>query len=229
LNRILALDFASSLRSLRGFTRNKKSNGITTFKDVRSLNSHFVVGLETSLISSTRSHPSIRSASPTYEYEKLKNYEKLKSLQHRCSVCDKLRSPDYHEKHPLAPGEIPLPGICRRCVKKSSSTQANPGVIENIIEIHHYHHSCSCHSHTKEEKRELGFEIPDDIALPPIAELPGYDNAKDVLHSTRQSDPPPPPVRTWRKPKLTNNHVIQEMFDNFEIGGWGGWVGPVAG
>jgi hypothetical protein len=43
LNRILALDFAASLRSLRGSIGNKKSNGITTFKDVRSLNSYLVV------------------------------------------------------------------------------------------------------------------------------------------------------------------------------------------
>jgi hypothetical protein len=126
---------------------------------------------------------------------------------------------NYYEKHPLAPREIPLYRVCQRCVKKSSLTQANLGVIENIIKIHYYYYSCSCHSYTKEEKRELGFEILDDIALPPIAKLLGYDNAKDVLHSTCQLDPPPLLVRTWRKLKLTNNHVIQEMFNNFEIGG----------
>jgi len=75
-------------------------------------------------------------------------------------------------------------------------TQANPDAIENIIKIHYYHHSYSCHSNTKEEKRELVFEIPSNIALPPFAELPGYDNAKDVLYSTCQSDLPPPPVCT---------------------------------
>ena len=102
--------------------------------------------------------------------------------------------------------------------------------MENIIEIHHYHHSCSCHSNTKEEKRELAFKIPGNIALPPFAELPGYDDAKDVPHGTCHSDLPPPPVRTWRKPELTNNDVIQEIFDNFEIGGWGGLAaGLVAG
>jgi hypothetical protein len=74
-------------------------------------------------------------------------------------------------------------------------TQANPDAMENIIEIHHYHHSCSCHSNT-EEKRELAFEIPSNIALPPFAELLGYDDAKDIQHGTRQSDSPPPPVRT---------------------------------
>jgi hypothetical protein len=43
LNKNFALDFAASLRPLRGFTRNKKSNGITTFKDIRLLDSHLVV------------------------------------------------------------------------------------------------------------------------------------------------------------------------------------------
>jgi len=98
-------------------------------------------------------------------------------------------------------------------------TQANPNAIENIIEIHYYYHSCSCHSNTREEKRELAFGIPNNIALPPFTKLPGYNDAKDIPHGTHQSDPPLLLVRTWRKPKLTSDYIMQEIFDNFEIGG----------
>jgi len=92
--------------------------------------------------------------------------------------------PNYYKQHPFALKEIPLFRVCQRCVKKSSLTQANPNTIKNIIEIHYYYYSCSCYSNTKEEKRELVFKIPSNIALPPFAKLPSYDNAKDVLHST---------------------------------------------
>jgi hypothetical protein len=58
--------------------------------------------------------------------------------------------------------------------------QANPNVIENIIEIYYYYYSYSCYSNTKEEKRELAFKILSNIALPPFAKLLGYNNTKDI-------------------------------------------------
>lgn len=43
-------------------------------------------------------------------------------LQHTCSSCGKYRSPNYHSRHPLAPGEVPRPGVCRKCVKEHTSS-----------------------------------------------------------------------------------------------------------
>ena len=44
-------------------------------------------------------------------------------LQHTCSSCGKFRSPSYHSRHPLAPGELPKPGVCRKCVKEHTSSE----------------------------------------------------------------------------------------------------------
>lgn len=43
-------------------------------------------------------------------------------LHHTCSSCGKFRSPNYHSRHPLAPGELPRPGVCRKCVKEHTSS-----------------------------------------------------------------------------------------------------------
>jgi len=39
-------------------------------------------------------------------------------VQHQCGSCGKYRSPGYQSRHPLAPGEIPKPSICRSCIRK---------------------------------------------------------------------------------------------------------------
>ena len=44
-------------------------------------------------------------------------------LQHTCSSCGKFRSPSYHSRHPLAPGELPKPGVCRKCIKEHTSSE----------------------------------------------------------------------------------------------------------
>ena len=44
-------------------------------------------------------------------------------LQYTCSSCGKFRSPSYHSRHPLAPGESPRPGVCRKCVKQHTSSE----------------------------------------------------------------------------------------------------------
>ena len=44
-------------------------------------------------------------------------------LRHTCASCGKFRSPSYHHRHPLAPDEIPSPGICRKCKKVQTSSE----------------------------------------------------------------------------------------------------------
>ena len=44
-------------------------------------------------------------------------------LRHFCSSCGKYRSPGYHSRHPFIPGHIPSSSICRRCVKKYTSSE----------------------------------------------------------------------------------------------------------
>ncbi|KAL8805870.1 MAG: hypothetical protein Q9200_005250 [Gallowayella weberi] len=45
------------------------------------------------------------------------------SSKYSCASCGKFRSPRYHYRHPLAPGEIPRPTLCRKCVKQHTSSE----------------------------------------------------------------------------------------------------------
>ena len=43
--------------------------------------------------------------------------------KHTCGSCGKYRSPNYQSRHPLAPGEVPRPSFCRRCIKEHTSSE----------------------------------------------------------------------------------------------------------
>ena len=43
--------------------------------------------------------------------------------KHTCASCGKYRSPNYQSRHPLAPGEVPRPSFCRRCIKEHTSSE----------------------------------------------------------------------------------------------------------
>ena len=36
-------------------------------------------------------------------------------LKYKCSVCGRFRSPRYHYRHPIPPGELPRQTVCRKC------------------------------------------------------------------------------------------------------------------
>ena len=36
-------------------------------------------------------------------------------LRYKCGVCGRFRSPRYHYKHPIPPGQLPKKTVCRRC------------------------------------------------------------------------------------------------------------------
>lgn len=36
-------------------------------------------------------------------------------LKYKCSICGRFRSPRYHYRHPIPPGELPVQTVCRRC------------------------------------------------------------------------------------------------------------------
>jgi len=41
----------------------------------------------------------------------------------KCSLCGGLRSPRYQWRHRIAPGQLPLPKICRRCRKEATDSE----------------------------------------------------------------------------------------------------------
>ena len=44
-------------------------------------------------------------------------------LKYKCSVCGRFRSPRYHYRHPIPPGELPRPTVCRRCREAATDSE----------------------------------------------------------------------------------------------------------
>jgi hypothetical protein len=48
------------------------------------------------------------------------------AMRHKCKICGKFRSAGYEARHPLATGEVPRAGICRRCRRsRTPSTESS--------------------------------------------------------------------------------------------------------
>ncbi|KAF2836451.1 hypothetical protein M501DRAFT_996629 [Patellaria atrata CBS 101060] len=60
---------------------------------------------------------------------------------HHCSECHQLRSKRFHREHPLIPGQIPPPGVCRRCTGEHRSEsekikeKEKPAIEEESVQI----------------------------------------------------------------------------------------------
>ena len=44
-------------------------------------------------------------------------------VRYKCRVCGRFRSPSYHHRHPLAPGQLPTETVCRRCRRKRTDSE----------------------------------------------------------------------------------------------------------
>lgn len=44
-------------------------------------------------------------------------------LRYKCELCGNFRSPRYHRKHPIPPGQIPGKTICRRCREEATESE----------------------------------------------------------------------------------------------------------
>lgn len=44
-------------------------------------------------------------------------------LKYKCSVCGRFRSPRYHYRHPIPPGELPRQTVCRRCREEATDSE----------------------------------------------------------------------------------------------------------
>jgi len=126
-------------------------------------------------------------------------------MNHICAACQRRRSSFYHDRYPLAPGKVPKPGVCSRCVKKHFLNQSPPTVIVedqrqqpnevhhcHHYEFHHYHHSCPC---------ESAESIPIAEERPVLcAELPSETSHRQSQNWAQ--DRSPPPVYPGSKPTL---------------------------
>jgi hypothetical protein len=44
-------------------------------------------------------------------------------LKYKCSICGRYRSPNYHYRHPIPPGELPKATVCRRCQEEATDSE----------------------------------------------------------------------------------------------------------
>lgn len=44
-------------------------------------------------------------------------------LKYKCSICGRFRSPNYHYRHPIPPGELPKPTVCRKCREAATDSE----------------------------------------------------------------------------------------------------------
>lgn len=69
-----------------------------------------------------RAPPAVKTTTTTTTTETTGQVKQTTS-KHNCAACGKYRSPRYHYRHPLAPGEDPRPAFCRKCIRKHTSSE----------------------------------------------------------------------------------------------------------
>lgn len=53
-------------------------------------------------------------------------------LKYKCSVCGRFRSPRYHYRHPIPPGELPRATVCRRCLEEATDSEDDSSYGERL-------------------------------------------------------------------------------------------------
>ena len=62
-------------------------------------------------------------------------------LKYKCSICGRFRSPRFHYKHPIPPGQLPAQTVCRKCrqtgtdSEDTSDDKARPRRSRSIVSI----------------------------------------------------------------------------------------------
>lgn len=136
---------------------------------------------------------------PTHSLFKMRSPTRshLDMPKHTCSVCYRIRSSSYQERHPLRLGDIPTQKICSRCVKRALQHIQSSKAI--VYEVHHYHYILSAESESRSIQGNLPIELPASFPLPECAELPSDSSRFGSLQGNS-----PPLVRLWRKPNCSS-------------------------
>lgn len=75
------------------------------------------------------------------------------TLQHTCSSCGKYRSPRYHSRHVFVPDDIPRSGICRRCIRKHTSSEGSEDAVHQRRRRYSYEKNGRKFPHRKGRRR----------------------------------------------------------------------------
>ena len=54
-------------------------------------------------------------------------------LKYKCSVCGRFRSPRYHYRHPIPPGELPRQTVCRKCREEATDSEDDDSFEERRV------------------------------------------------------------------------------------------------
>ncbi|KAI9789222.1 MAG: hypothetical protein M1835_001785 [Candelina submexicana] len=90
----------------------------------------------------------VASAAPTAPATEVKapgEQSNLSIARHQCFYCHKVRSAGYHRRHPVLPGQVMLPTVCRKCERQRTpsgdedekKTPRNASAKEESKEISH--------------------------------------------------------------------------------------------
>ena len=132
------------------------------------------------------------------------------SISQVCAACGKHRSPAWSSRHPLLPGEMPKPTLCKRCRGKSTSSEESSCARRyhkkkyrhrrhhDSSEEEHccspsehghsytYRHSCSGHQHRHPYNRASSSESVNIIvnnashAIPIVSEPSSFTSEEDI-------------------------------------------------
>jgi hypothetical protein len=53
-------------------------------------------------------------------------------LKYKCSICGRYHSPNYHYRHPIPPGELPKPTVCRKCREEATDSEESDEYEERL-------------------------------------------------------------------------------------------------
>ena len=54
-------------------------------------------------------------------------------LKYKCSICGRFRSPRFHYKHPIPPGQLPAPTVCGKCRETGTDSEDSSEEEEEVV------------------------------------------------------------------------------------------------
>ena len=65
-------------------------------------------------------------------------------LRYKCTICGRFRSPRYHYRHPLQPGQIPPPTVCGRCKRSRTPSTDSASTLGRSLRRRRYYRGDGC-------------------------------------------------------------------------------------
>ena len=144
-----------------------------------------------------------------------------RTLQHTCSSCGKYRSASYQSRHPLAPGEIPKSGTCRRCIREHTSSEESEEEARRLCRIYSYDkgHKLSRYQ-WRRRRRDTDSTATFPTRSPSEEEIRGVDETRSVCddhHRSRSSSRDTTRIRVTIKPEQMRRSRRRRSFEPVHV------------